>query len=226
MRNSGAPASPRAALGRCPALRSSCLLHGVSSYPRGAPGAGRPARDVGVARTARMCVRRGGGRWALRESSLGSNDETRFLVSFWKAGCNADPVRPARDADASGHCAPRGRAAVLGQVPLGRCGPACVGWAEAAGRPAGPARTRGGPAARSRKLTVWSREGRLGAGVRLWLRPSPGGPWDPGQPPSFRPGSLIAEEGARCRLLVCKALEGRPCTPVGPSPRRVPRVLE
>lgn len=152
MRNSGAPASPRAALlGRCPALRSSCLLHGVSSYPRGAPGAGRPARDVGVARTARMCVRRGGGRWALRESSLGSNDETRFLVSFWKAGCNADPVRPARDADASGHRAPRGRAGDRRAGPGRSPGPGPAGqmraslrWAGGSSREAGWPRTHTG----------------------------------------------------------------------------------
>lgn len=94
----------------------------------------RPARPAcrGVARVS------GGGRWALGESSLDSNDETWFLVSFWKTGCEADPVCPDRDTDALGHCAPRGSR--RGLFPQGRgqtAGPGpgpqswATSWAEA-----------------------------------------------------------------------------------------------
>lgn len=209
----------------------------------------RPARPMcrGAARVL------GGGHWALGESSLDSNDETRFLVSFWKTGCEADPVCPDRDTDALGHCAPRGSRRGLfpqgrGQQGRGRGrspGPrpgqrrVCLcqggssreaGWPPLpAGRGPGPRRLphahADSPATRSRKLTAWSRGGAaLSRGQALAVALTRR-PLGPGTIPSFRPRSLIAEGGARCLRPLRTALEGRPRPLVGPGSRRVPRVL-
>lgn len=243
---------PKAVLGRFLELCSSCLLHRISSYRSGAPEAGCPAPPclAGAACTARVS---GGGRWALGESSLDSNDETRFLVSFWKTGCEADPVCPDRDTDALGHCAPRGSRRGLfpqgrGQQGRGRGrspgpGPGqrrvclCQGGSsrEAAwpplpvGRGPGPRRLphahADSPATRSRKLTAWSRGGAaLSRGQALAVALTRR-PLGPGTIPSFRPRSLIAEGGARCLRPLRTVLEGRPRPLVGPGSRRVPRVL-
>lgn len=81
------------------------------------------------------------------------------------------------------------------------------------------------PATRSRELTAWSRGGAAlsrGQALAVALTRRPLGP---GTIPSFRPRSLIAEEGARCLRPLRTVLEGRPRPLVGPGSRRVPRVL-
>lgn len=151
MRNSGAPASPRAALGRCPALRSSCLLHGVSSYPRGAPGAGRPARDVGVARTP-ACVC--GGEGAAGHS--GNLPWARMMKpGFWfrfgrQAATQIQSARPVTQTPRA--TVPLGAGQGTGGPGPGRSpgpGPAgqmraCLRWAGGSSREAGWPRTHTG----------------------------------------------------------------------------------